>query len=363
MDDQPHSRHKAGKTTHREKFYDSSTLTFMPLSGIRPITPSYLAKANEPSRTLPAPRKMLVILDLNGTLFFRNKRLSGKPTIVNRPFLLEFMRLLFTHFRVMVWSSSRRESVDAMLHRIPKDFGKMDRIWSREDFDLHEVDFHRKVLTLKDLEKVWQEIEIEKEWASPKQLEELYAEDFDQTNTILIDDSTHKSQLQPHNCIPIADFDFARADSGMDIELLKVWQYLELASMQSNVSSFIRQFPFDSDAEILKRPVEKMQKLLADSKGPKRYKRIREMRAVVIMAYINATSTPPVPTTIDEVKESYIEKLKHLREEVQIKISSKKSKKAEEAKMENAEVEGVPEIRINKKKTRRALKKNKKHPL
>lgn len=47
-----------------------------------------------------------------------------------------------------------------------------------------------------------------------------------------------------------------------------------------------------------------------------------------------------MPTTIDEVKESYIEKLKHLREEVQIKISSKKSKKAEEAKMENAEVEG-----------------------
>ncbi|KAG0093496.1 hypothetical protein BGZ92_005235 [Podila epicladia] len=356
MGDQPHhSRHKVGKSTHSENFYDSETLTFMPLSGIRPITPSYLATANEPSRTLPTPRKMLVVLDLNGTLFFRQKRLSGKPTIINRPFLLEFMRLLFTHFHVMVWSSSRRESVDAMLQRIPKDFGRMDRIWSREDFDLHEVDFHRKVLTLKDLEKVWQEIEIEKEWASPQQLEEQYAEDFDQTNTILIDDSTHKSQLQPYNCIPIADFDFERAESGTDIELLKVWQYLELASMQSNVSNFMRVFPFDSNAEILKRPVEKMQKLLADSKGPKRYKRINDMRAVIIMAYVNATTPPPVPTatnevkestdevkeSTDEVKESYIERLKHLREEVQTKIVSKKSKRLEEAKMDSAEVEGV----------------------
>ncbi|KAG0355330.1 hypothetical protein BG005_005764 [Podila minutissima] len=348
MDGQPHySQHKAGKSTHSEKFYDSETLTFMPLSGIRPISPSYLTIANEPSRTLPAPRKMLVILDLNGTLFFRNKRLSGKPTIVNRPFLLEFMRLLFTHFHVMVWSSSRRTSVDAMLNRIPKDFGTMDRIWSREHFDLHEVDFHRKVLTLKDMEKVWEEIEMEKEWASPKQLKK-YAEDFDQTNTILIDDSTHKSQLQPYNCIPIADFDFERAESGADIELLKVWQYLELASMQSNVSNFMREFPFDSNAEILRRPVEKMMKLLADSKGPKRYRRIHDMRAVIIMAYINATAPPPMPTTNDEVKESYIERLKHLREEVQTKIGSKKSKKLEEAKMKNAAVEGNAQNMIMK---------------
>ncbi|KAG0025646.1 hypothetical protein BGZ81_006999 [Podila clonocystis] len=359
MDKQPHHpRHRTRKSTQSEKFYDSDTLTFMPMSGIRPITPDYLTAANEPSRTLPAPRKMLVILDLNGTLFFRNRRLSGKPTIINRPFLLEFMRLLFTHFRVMVWSSSRRESVDAMLHRIPRDFGNMDRIWSREDFDLHEVDFHRKVLTLKDLEKVWQEIEIEKESASPKQLKDQYAEDFDQTNTILIDDSTHKSQLQPYNCIPIADFDSARAESGTDIELLKVWQYLELASMQSNVSNFMREFPFDSNAEILKRPVEKMQKILESSKGPKRYKRISEMRAVVIMAYLNAATPPPVPTTMDELKESYIEKLMHLREEVQIKRSAKKSRKLEEAKIKNTEVEGVPVIRVKKRRARHLKNKN-----
>ncbi|KFH72422.1 hypothetical protein MVEG_02713 [Podila verticillata NRRL 6337] len=325
--DQPHSQQESEDSTHNEEFYDSKTQTFMPLSGIRAITPSYLAIASEKSRTLPERRKMLIVLDLNGTLFFRNKKVSGKPTIVNRPYLLEFMRLLFTHFRVMIWSSSRRESVDAMLNRIPKDFGKFDRIWSREHFDLHEVDFHRKVLTLKDLEKVWQEIESEKEWASPAQLEEQYAEDFDQTNTILVDDSKHKSQLQPYNCIPIADFDFHRAENGTDIELLKVWQYLELASMQSNVSAFMREFPFSSNAEILKRPVEKMKRLLAESKGPKRYKRITEMRAVIIMAHINATSPPPPPTTVDEVKESYIEKLKLLRQEVKDKLDAKKHKK------------------------------------
>lgn len=55
-----------------------------------------------------------------------------------------------------------------------------------------------------------------------------------------------------------------------------------------------------------------------------------------------------MPTTNDEVKESYIERLKHLREEVQTKIGSKKSKKLEEAKMKNAAVEGNAQNMIMK---------------
>lgn len=36
---------------------------------------------------------------------------------------------------------------------------------------------------------------------------------------------------------------------------------------------------------------------------------------------------PPPPTTVDEVKESYIEKLKLLRQEVKDKLGAKKHKK------------------------------------
>ncbi|KAF9438159.1 hypothetical protein BGZ76_009449 [Entomortierella beljakovae] len=129
----------------------------------------------------------------------------------------------------MVWSSARAHSVEAMLGH---SFGK-------------------KVLTIKDLEFVWDAIKKEKKEAEASgTIDEKFLLDYDQTNTVLIDDSTDKIQLQPHNGLTLLDFDEALAKSGTDSELLRVMDYLEKLVYQDNVSAYIRANPFNKGKEV-----------------------------------------------------------------------------------------------------------------
>ncbi|KAF9569997.1 hypothetical protein EC968_002356 [Mortierella alpina] len=233
-------------------YYNPETLTFYPLTPIRPITPTYLPIAQQQPVTLPKSRAILVILDLNGTLFYRT---SGPArTIKPRPHLRQFLDFLFKNCRVMVWSSARPESVGAMLKAGFKGNGysldRLDRVWSRDHFKLDEIDYTRKVLTLKDLEYVWEEIEAERSAATEEQLKEgeIYGMHYDQTNTVLIDDSTDKSQLQPYNCLVLTDFDKELAEAGTDTELLKIKQYLARLIYEQNVSAYMRLHPFQSSS-------------------------------------------------------------------------------------------------------------------
>ncbi|KAF9182891.1 hypothetical protein BGZ51_004367 [Haplosporangium sp. Z 767] len=236
-------------------YYDEATRTFYPTNGIRPMTPSYMTIASQEPVTLEAPQKLLVILDLNGTLFYRAK--NNKLNVTARPHLAPFLDFLFANCRVMVWSSAQPHSVEAMLS-----FGfgdrvsKLDRVWSREHFRLPRSDYTKKVLTIKDLEFVWEGIEKEKKFAKDT---EKYAVEFDQTNTVLIDDSTAKIQLQPHNGLALRDFDKDLASAGTDHELLKVRRYLEKLVYQQNVSAYMRLHPFDSNAPLDKDEVKEVE--------------------------------------------------------------------------------------------------------
>ncbi|KAF9974710.1 hypothetical protein BGZ73_001829 [Actinomortierella ambigua] len=244
-------------------YYNVQTKTFWPRKPIRPVTPDYLVRANQAPKQLDTPRKHLVILDLNGTLFYRPR--TGRRSITVRPFLPEFLSFLFNNFHVMVWSSATPPSVEAMLGvGLGNYVHRLDRVWTRQDFGLDDVDYNRKVLTLKDLEIVWRRVGNERAQAlkklglttataakitDSKLLPEKYSVEFDQTNTILIDDSYDKSQLQKHNCVVLADFDMERARAGNDVELLKVKSYLRKLAYQENVSAYMRAHPFSSDTE------------------------------------------------------------------------------------------------------------------
>ncbi|KAF9966119.1 hypothetical protein BGZ70_003249 [Mortierella alpina] len=237
-------------------FYDQASRTYYPSKPIRAITPSYTTVAAQTPVTLKEPRKLLVILDLNGTLFYRNK--ANRRSVTARPHLSTFLDFLFEHCRVMVWSSAQPHSVEAMLS-----FGfgdrvsRLDRVWSRDHFRLPQVDYARKVLTIKDLEYVWEGIEKEKKAQREGEKHPKYAVQFDQTNTVLIDDSKHKTQLQPHNGLALRDFDEDLARAGTDSELLKVRAYLAKLVYQENVSAYMRLHPFDSDAPLEKTSVKK----------------------------------------------------------------------------------------------------------
>ncbi|KAI1299083.1 hypothetical protein EDD11_006503 [Mortierella claussenii] len=155
----------------------------------------------------------------------------------------------------MVWSSAQPHSVDAMLKfGFGNRISKLDRVWTRQHFRLPEVDYARKVLTIKDLEYVWEGIAEEKKQhlatSEPNQGADKFQVEYDQTNTVLIDDSTAKIQLQPYNGLTLRDFDAELAKAGTDRELLKVMKYLEKLVYQQNVSAYMRLHPFDTNAPI-----------------------------------------------------------------------------------------------------------------
>ncbi|KAF9152075.1 hypothetical protein BG015_005824 [Linnemannia schmuckeri] len=249
-----------GTTQTTPVYYNASTKTFYPSTPIRAITPTYTPIALQDPVTVTKPRTLLVVLDLNGTLFYRAK--NNKRNVTPRPHLQAFLDFIFEHCKVMVWSSAQPHSVDAMLScgfgdRVPK----LDRVWTRKDFRLSEHDYNKKVLTIKDLEFIWDAIKTEKASTAAKgaaavtdidgkkDLEEQ-PEVFDQTNTVLIDDSFDKVQLQPYNGVQLLDFDEDLARVGTDCELLKVRRYLEKLIYQKNVSAYMRVHPFDSNAPL-----------------------------------------------------------------------------------------------------------------
>ncbi|KAG2223452.1 hypothetical protein INT45_001200 [Circinella minor] len=195
---------------------------------------SYLTTSQEPSKLLTDPmdkKKKLIILDLNGTLASRT---PNRQSMYVRPYQDQFLDYIFKYFKVMVWSSAQPHSVTHMCQLFGAYEEKLLRMWDRRYFNLSTSNYNRKSQTIKDLEIVWKGLGEENE--------------FDATNTILIDDSPAKAIVQPYNSIHLSEFNHMSPSFlkyGED-ELLHVVHYLERLRTQSNVCHFMFNEPFKS---------------------------------------------------------------------------------------------------------------------
>ncbi|KAI8080218.1 HAD-like domain-containing protein [Gilbertella persicaria] len=191
-------------------------------------TKLYLDIVNKRSTQLEkCSKNQLLILDLNGTLVSR----VSKRSMYVRPYSQKFIDYVFDNFNVMLWSSARPHSVRNMCRMFGKRTKDISVIWDRTSFELSEVDYGRKVVTVKDLDKVWKHFNYK----------------YDPTNTILIDDSPVKAQLQPYNCIHPSEFKHTSKSfvSSGESELLHLINYLKVLQFQSNVANYIKQHPYD----------------------------------------------------------------------------------------------------------------------
>ncbi|KAJ3757911.1 hypothetical protein EV360DRAFT_3097, partial [Lentinula raphanica] len=186
---------------------------------------AYLHLTEQPSTRLadPAQARKLLILDLNGTLLYREPRLrDGRdPYALNeprslrpthpRPYIQSFKAFLFhpstrKWLDTMVWSSAQYPNVKDMVSRC---FGEEQHaglvaIWDRKFLGLSESQYRSKFQTTKDLAKPW------------ALLPSLAHSGF---STILLDDSPLKARMQPHNHICVPEYEskfFAR-----DIEIVE----------------------------------------------------------------------------------------------------------------------------------------------
>lgn len=189
---------------------------------------SYLEQAAKEPLDLHFMQPLLVILDLNGTLLYRRRK-AFPPKFTRRPALNYFLERLTSRHEVMVWSSSRQDTVDAICGEIFSEAQKQKLVakWSRDHLDLTKEQFNSKVQVYKVLEKVWADKDIQAKFPTKKTrsgkaafnalryatgLDEMTEmtgflnKRWDQSNTVLIDDSTLKAAANPYNIIRVPEF-------------------------------------------------------------------------------------------------------------------------------------------------------------
>ncbi|KAH8689626.1 NLI interacting factor-like phosphatase-domain-containing protein [Talaromyces proteolyticus] len=220
-------------------------------------TPEYLSQATEPPLDLDFIQPLLVILDLNGTLLLRKK---GRKTLTytRRPALNHFLERLTARHLVMVWSSARNDTVQKICKDIfsATQYRKLVAIWSREQLGLTPAQYKSKVQVYKRLEKVWEDAKIqasfpgnkdragaplhhvlkyhpdtaiEKEMTGARELR------WDQSNTILIDDSLVKAAGNPYNILEIPEFT-NEPDEGDEMVLRSALVRIKMLAKTNDVS-------------------------------------------------------------------------------------------------------------------------------
>ncbi|PWY83000.1 HAD-like protein [Aspergillus heteromorphus CBS 117.55] len=247
---------------------------------------AYLDQAAGKPQPIRQRQPLLIVLDLNGTLIHRYRK--GVPLrFVSRPGLDEFLDRLLKEYRVLVWSSARPLNVKGICDTV---FSKAQREqllgeWGRDELALAPELYNANVQVYKTLDTVWENQPIQ--WSYRpfpiRRRREHEEEDdndsgdantqaakadagaatedavqafmksgkladqikicWDQTNTILLDDSKLKATSEPYNVIEIPTFTRnTRPDADERNILTKVLDLLEILSSHEDVSTVLHKW-------------------------------------------------------------------------------------------------------------------------
>jgi hypothetical protein len=166
---------------------------------------------------------------------------SKSQNFIARPHTGEFLQYLLSKFSVMIWSSATPASVTAMCRNLFSEEQRRLLVaeWGRDKLGLTSEQYNQKVQVYKQLEKVWDSDVIAASHPGYG-----VGGRWDQTNTILLDDSALKASAQPYNHIPVPEFRGGREpDDGRSI-FNQIREYLEVITFQQDVSSYIQKDPF-----------------------------------------------------------------------------------------------------------------------
>lgn len=237
---QPLHQTTSPRPVHRERKVEPSPGS----GGIPNPTVQYLTACTSPPSSLRDPQHLLVVIDLNGTLLYRPQK--KRPTHFSmRPHAQTFLKYCITTFTVVIWSSARPHNVDAMCETIltPNMRSKVAAIWARDKFGLTRTDFNLRVICYKRLSKLWEDPDIAR--THPAYDEGLR---WDQTNTVLIDDSREKARSEPYNLIEVPEWYGNRNER--DEILPQVHDYLNHLSKHSDVSACLHSSPWKPTCKV-----------------------------------------------------------------------------------------------------------------
>ncbi|XP_021286327.1 uncharacterized protein LOC110418038 [Herrania umbratica] len=198
------------------------------------------------------PKKKLLVLDLNGILvdvvqnpgeFKPDIRLSGKG-VFKRPFCDDFLEFCFRTFNVGIWSSRINKNVKRLVGFLLKKWRRnLLFCWHRKQCTktkFKTIEDKKKPLVLKELSKLWGRQSPNVPWEKGE---------YDESNTLLLDDSPYKALHNPANTA-VFPYPYQYRDTkdsslgcGGDIRT-----YVEGLAAAENVQKYVEQNPFGQPA-------------------------------------------------------------------------------------------------------------------
>ncbi|XP_042499171.1 uncharacterized protein LOC122077322 [Macadamia integrifolia] len=212
-----------------------------------------------PGRSPHSSRKKLLILDLNGLLadivpftpigYTPDRKIAYK-SLFKRPFCDDFLKFCFERFEVGVWSSRNKRNMESVIDFLMEDMKhKLLFCWDQShctETGFYTIENKQKPLVLKELKKLWDKHDSNLPWEKG---------DYNESNTLLVDDSPYKALCNPpHTAIFPCPFTYLdRKDNslgpGGDLRV-----YLEGLAMAEDIKKYVEEHPFGQCAITSKNP-------------------------------------------------------------------------------------------------------------
>ena len=239
-------RNAMSQSTRSSRSIDINELEITPPPTRKP-SPSvtYLNNAHAIPNILHSPQRLLLVLDLNGTLLHRSR---ASQNYIPRPCLHEFLQYAFANHSLLVWSSAQPFNVKGICTRL---FSQDQREmllgeWGRDMLGLTSTQYKVRVQVYKRLDSIWDNENLQRLHPGSE-----LGERWGQHNTLLIDDSLLKATAQPFNHVKVPEFVRGGSEKeghGRNV-LGQVVRYLEEARKWSDISGFVRRRPFAIDED------------------------------------------------------------------------------------------------------------------
>ncbi|KAF4397659.1 hypothetical protein G4B88_027399 [Cannabis sativa] len=194
-------------------------------------------------------KKKLLVLDINGLLAdivtpppkeYKADTNIKRRAIFSRPSCRDFLNFCFERFEVGVWSSRSDKIASKVIDYLMGDMKhKLLFCWDLSRCTATEfrtLENRHKTLVFKELRRIWEKHDPDLPWEKGE---------YNETNTLLLDDSPYKALLNPaYTAVFPHSYNFQNwsdnsLGAGGDIRV-----YLEKLSAAEDVQKFVEQNPF-----------------------------------------------------------------------------------------------------------------------
>ncbi|XP_051141378.1 uncharacterized protein LOC127258545 [Andrographis paniculata] len=198
-------------------------------------------------------KKKLIVLDVNGLLAHivmpppldctADAYILGRA-IFKRPFCDDFLKFCFQHFDVGIWSSRSKRIIDRVVTYLLGGLrNKLKFCWDMyhsTQTGYNTLENRHKPLVCKELSKIWENEDPTLPWKKG---------DYNESNTLLLDDSPYKALLNPlHTAIFPHSYQYQNKNDnslgpGGDLRV-----YLQGLLTSENVQKYVEQHPLGQGA-------------------------------------------------------------------------------------------------------------------